>query len=96
MVKHAVSLQGTRGCPYNCTYCHKIWGKKHVVRSAGNLFDEVKLYYDMGVRRFVLIDDIFNLDIKNSSEFFKKILDARMKPQFFFPNGLRGDILTKD
>jgi amino acid adenylation domain-containing protein len=95
MVKHSISLQGTRGCPYNCTYCHKIWPKKQVARSAENLYSEVKLYYDMGVRRFVLIDDIFNLNIKNSSEFFRKIVRDRLDVKLFFPNGLRGDILTE-
>jgi amino acid adenylation domain-containing protein len=96
MVKHAVAMQGTRGCPYNCLYCHKIWPKKQAVRSADNLFSEVKHYYDMGVRRFVLIDDIFNLDIKNSTEFYKKIIESGMKLQLFFPNGLRGDIMTPE
>ena len=96
MVKHSIALQGTRGCPYNCAYCHKIWSKKQAARSAENLYAEVKLYYDMGVRRFVFIDDIFNLDIKNSSEFFKKIIHDQLDLKLFFPNGLRGDILTRD
>ncbi|HLP44383.1 MAG TPA: condensation domain-containing protein, partial [Candidatus Kapabacteria bacterium] len=96
MVKHSIALQGTRGCPYNCAYCHKIWSKKQIARSSENLYEEVKLYYDMGVRRFVFIDDIFNLDIKNSSEFFQKIIRNRLNLNLFFPNGLRGDILTRD
>ncbi|MGE5339956.1 MAG: AMP-binding protein, partial [Candidatus Omnitrophota bacterium] len=96
MVKHSMALQGTRGCPYHCAYCHKIWPKKHVARSAENLYSEVKLYYDMGVRRFVLIDDIFNLDIKNSTEFFQKIINNHLDIKLFFPNGLRGDILTPE
>ena len=96
MVKNAISIQATRGCPYNCAYCHRIWPKNHVVRSAENIFKEVQLYYNIGVRRFAFIDDIFNLDIKNSSEFFKMIVKSGMKIQMFFPNGLRGDILTKE
>jgi len=31
-VKHSISLMATRGCPYNCAYCHKIWPKKQAVR----------------------------------------------------------------
>ena len=96
LVKHCISLQATRGCPYKCIYCHKIWPKTHVVRSAENVFAELQLYYNMGVRRFAFIDDIFNLDVKNSTRFFKLIIENGMKLQLFFPNGLRGDIMTKE
>jgi tyrocidine synthetase-3 len=97
MVKNTyITLQATRGCPYNCTYCHKIWPKSHICRSAEHIFEEVRFYYEMGVRRFSFLDDVFNLNIKNSSRFFRMIIDAGLDVQFFFPNGLRGDILTKD
>jgi amino acid adenylation domain-containing protein len=96
MAKHTIALQATRGCPYKCVYCHKIWPKTHVARSAGNIFSEVLLYYRMGVRRFVIVDDIFNLNIANSSEFFRLIVKNGLKIQTFLPNGIRGDILTED
>lgn len=95
MVKHCITMQGTRGCPYSCAYCARLWPKKQVIRSAEHLMQEVQLYYDMGVRRFALIDDIFNLDIENSSRFFRSIIDRGMKLQLLFPAGLRGDIMTE-
>ncbi|HLP58191.1 MAG TPA: AMP-binding protein, partial [Candidatus Deferrimicrobium sp.] len=96
MVKNAITIQATRGCPYNCAYCHKIWSKRHVYRSAENIFEEVKLYYDMGVRRFGFIDDIFNLNARNSSRFFQLVIKNRLDVQLYFPNGIRTDILTAD
>lgn len=96
MVKNAMSLQATRGCPYRCAYCHKIWPKSHVARSAENIFAEVKFYYDLGVRRFAFVDDIFNLNIENSSRFFRLIIREGLDVQLFFPSGFRSDILTKD
>jgi amino acid adenylation domain-containing protein len=96
MVKNSITIQATRGCPYNCAYCCRVWPKKYVTRSAENIFEEVRLYYNMGVRRFVFIDDIFNLDIKNSSRFFKRIIENKMNIRMQFPSGLRGDILTKE
>jgi amino acid adenylation domain-containing protein len=96
MFKNTVALQATRGCPYNCAYCHKIWPKQHVVRSAENIFAEVKRYYDIGVRRFSLIDDIFNLNRKNSACFFELLVKNGLVVQLFFPNGVRGDLLTKE
>ena len=96
MFKGALALQASRGCPFNCAYCHKIWPKRHVVRSAPHILDEVMTYYDMGVRRFAFIDDIFNLDRENSARFFELIVEKGLDIQLFFPNGFRGDALTKD
>ncbi len=94
--RRTINLQATRGCPYNCLYCHKIWPKHHVFRSAENIADEVKIYYDMGVRRFAFVDDIFNLNARNSRRFFELIIKNGLKAQLFFPNGLRCDLLTRD
>lgn len=96
MVRHCISIQGTRGCPYKCAYCHKIWPKSHVYRSAEHIFNEIKIYYDMGVRRFSFIDDIFNLNVENSSKLFRMIIDNGLDVNLFFPNGVRADLLTKD
>jgi amino acid adenylation domain-containing protein len=94
--KNTVSIQATRGCPYRCLYCHKIWPKKHIMRSAGHIFEEVRYCYEAGVRRFSFVDDIFNLHEKNSGEFLRKIINHCSDVQLYFPNGLRGDILTKN
>lgn len=96
MVKNTIVMQATRGCPYTCAYCHKIWPKNHVRRPAEHIFNELKMYYDLGYRRFAFIDDIFNLDKENSCNFFQMILDHNMKVHLFFPNGMRGDILTEE
>jgi amino acid adenylation domain-containing protein len=96
MVKHCISIQGTRGCPYHCAYCAKLWPKNYVARSAENLFEEIQLYYNMGIKRFSFIDDIFNLDTRNSKRFFERIIENGLEIQILFPAGLRGDIMTGD
>ncbi|MGD2088774.1 MAG: condensation domain-containing protein [Candidatus Aminicenantes bacterium] len=96
MAKNILSIQGTRGCPYKCVYCHKVWPKTHIFRSAENIFEEVRLYYNMGVRRFAFIDDIFNLNRENSTRFFRLIIENGLDIHIFFPNGVRGDILTEN
>jgi amino acid adenylation domain-containing protein len=96
MVKNNIVVQATRGCPYNCAYCHKIWPKKHVFRSAENIFDEIKWNYRLGVRNIAFMDDVFNLNHKNGMKFFQLIIESGLDVRFYFPAGLRGDILTKD
>ncbi|MBS6700062.1 MAG: AMP-binding protein [Clostridiales bacterium] len=95
-VNNCISIQTTRGCPYECLYCHKIWSKKHVFRTAEHIFDEIQYFYQNGIRNFAIIDDCFNLNRENSGRLFKLIIKHGLKIQLFFPNGLRGDILTKD
>jgi len=94
-VRNCISLQGTRGCPYRCIYCHNIW-KKHVCRSAESILEEIKLYADMGFRRFGFVDDIFNVNRVNSERFFNLVLKSNLDIQLFFPNGLRGDIMNPE
>jgi amino acid adenylation domain-containing protein len=96
MVKNSITLQATRGCPYDCAFCCRVWPRKLVVRSAENIFAEVQTYYNMGIRRFVFIDDIFNFDIKNSKRFFQLVIEHKLDLQILFPSGLRGDILTPE
>jgi amino acid adenylation domain-containing protein len=96
MARHTVSLQASRGCPFNCAYCHKIWPKSHIVRSAENIFEEIRYCYEAGARRFTFIDDVFNLNKKNTTRLFRKIIQHGLHVQMFFPNGLRGDILDKE
>ncbi|MCU0289540.1 MAG: AMP-binding protein, partial [Acidobacteria bacterium] len=95
MAKHTVSIQATRGCPFNCAFCHKIWPKTHITRCAENILDEIQQCYDAGVKRFVFIDDIFNLDKQTGGKVFEGIIKKKLGVQLFFPNGLRGDILDR-
>ncbi len=96
-VKDSILILSSRGCPYGCIYCDKIiWGRKYFHRSAENIFDEVQNYYQMGYRKFVFADDIFNLNRQNSEKFFKLIIKNNLKVHFLFPSGLRGDILSPE
>ncbi|MCP4156256.1 MAG: AMP-binding protein [bacterium] len=95
-VKQSITLQTSRGCPYNCIYCHKIWPKRHIMRSAENIYEEIRWAYEAGVRDYVFIDDIFNLNKENSGRLLKKIITDKLNIRLYFPNGLRADILDKE
>jgi amino acid adenylation domain-containing protein/non-ribosomal peptide synthase protein (TIGR01720 family) len=93
VVKNRILIQASRGCPYDCSYCYRIWPRKQVARSGENLFEEVKLYYDLGIRKF----DIFMMNLKQGRKFFELVIQHRMQHlQLFFPNGFRGDLLTRE
>ncbi len=94
LVQNVISIQATRGCPFKCAYCHRIWPKTHVFRSAENIFQEVLFNYKLGIRRFSFVDDIFNFNIKNSRRFFELVVEHKLDIQLLFL--MRGDILTPD
>jgi radical SAM superfamily enzyme YgiQ (UPF0313 family) len=82
----------SRGCPYRCTFCHNVHGKRFRPRSVESVKEEMELLgrvLGTGVVEF--LDDGFNLDTDRA----KRILEAfvatggRLRPAF--PNGLRAD-----
>ena len=96
-VKYSMSIQATRGCPYKCFFCdiYKT-SPVHYRRSVEHLFREVRLLADIGVKHIEFIDDNFNANKKDFTFFFELILKHNLDLKFFFPTGLRGDLLDKD
>ena len=87
----------SRACPYRCTYCHNMFGKKFQKRSVENVLDEMQMLVERyDVRRFELIDDIFNIDKVRTRAILQGILDRGLDVKLAFPNGLRGDLLTEE
>ena len=96
-VKYSMAIQATRGCPYKCFYC-EIYktSENHNRRSTKHFFNEVRRLADIGVTRFEFIDDIFNVNRKSCKEFFELVIKHNLDVQFFFPTGLKGDLLDEE
>ncbi len=84
----------SRGCPYQCTYCHDIFGKKFRWRSPENVAAEVAMLRKLGVDELQIIDDIFNMNPRRMKAVCSAIEPYRM--HITFPNGLRFDILDEE
>ncbi|NQT22411.1 MAG: radical SAM protein, partial [Candidatus Omnitrophica bacterium] len=86
----------SRGCPYGCSYCHNMFGKKFRSRNPENVFEEIHfLYKNYGVRQIEFWDDIFNFDRKRAEKILELIKASGMNMKLSFPNGLRADLLDK-
>jgi anaerobic magnesium-protoporphyrin IX monomethyl ester cyclase len=78
-----MSMIGTRGCPYKCTYCSTPWiGQKPRYRSPGNIIAEMKQVMDRGVRMFKFQDDTYTLHRTKLRELALAI-DAELGPNSF-------------
>ena len=84
----------SRGCPFLCTYCHDIFGKKFRWRSPENVALEVQRLRELGVDELQIVDDIFNMNPPRMKAVCRAIEPYRM--HITFPNGLRFDILDEE
>jgi anaerobic magnesium-protoporphyrin IX monomethyl ester cyclase len=84
----------SRGCPFLCTYCHDIFGKKFRWRSPENVAAEVQLLQELGVDELQIVDDIFNMNPPRMKAVCRAIEPYKM--HITFPNGLRFDILDEE
>lgn len=84
----------SRGCPFLCTYCHDIFGKRFRYRSPENVAAEVALLRSMGVDELQIVDDIFNMNPPRMKAVCRAI--EPYKVNITFPNGLRFDILDEE
>jgi anaerobic magnesium-protoporphyrin IX monomethyl ester cyclase len=87
----------TRACPYQCIYCHCIFGKKVRKRSIENVMAELELLVKQhGVREIHIVDDIFNLDLERAKAICDRIIAQKLDIKIAFPNGLRGDRMDRE
>lgn len=96
-VKHSIAIQASRGCPYRCFYCDVYKSAEfHFRRSVPHLLEEVKRLAGIGVKRIEFIDDIFNVHARVFAEFFEGVIKNKLDLRFYFPTGLKGDLLTPE
>jgi radical SAM superfamily enzyme YgiQ (UPF0313 family) len=87
----------SRGCPYRCTYCHNIFGKKIRFRSVGNVLEEIQsLIKNYGIQEIEVLDDCFNFDLARAKEICDEIIRRGIKIALSFPNALRVDRMDEE
>lgn len=90
--KRAVQFISSRGCPYRCSYCHTIHGKRYRGQDPAIVLDQIEwLVKDYGVKEFMMVDDIFNFDLERAKAICRGIIERGLKIHLQFPNGVRGD-----
>ncbi len=90
--KRAVQFISSRGCPYRCSYCHTIHGKRYRGQDPAMVLDQIEwLVKEHGVQEFMMVDDIFNFDLERAKAICRGIIERGLKLHLQFPNGVRGD-----
>ena len=88
--QRAIQIFTSRGCPWHCTYCHDLFGKKFRARSPEHVLREMRmLYYDHNIQEFMIEDDIFNFDMDRAKQICDLIVEEKMEVALQFGNGIR-------
>ena len=92
-----VPIFTSRGCPYLCTYCHNVFGKRMRKRSVEHVMEElIYLKRNHDIKEIDIIDDIFNLDKERAKIICDRIIEENLNIGIAFPNGLRTDLMDEE
>lgn len=87
----------SRGCPYNCAFCHNIFGTRFRARSAEAVVDEwLYLRRRYRAEEIEIHDDAFNTNPRRVLDICRGLQEAGSPLLLSFPNGLRADVLSRD
>jgi len=65
----------SRGCPFKCTYCHSIFGKKFRAHSPERVLEELRrLKEEHGISDIEISDDSFNIDRNRAAAIMRGII----------------------
>jgi anaerobic magnesium-protoporphyrin IX monomethyl ester cyclase len=83
------TICSSRGCPYHCTFCAKIFSS-YRARSVENILDEMEQYIALGVQEFFFFDDLFNVTAKRIKEISERIIERGWKITWSFRGRVDG------
>ena len=88
-----VSVLGSRGCPYSCTFCSasQALGKKIRLRSIPNFISELKELKSTGVREVQILDDNFTFYRDYAYGVCEEAIKEKLSIAWTLPNGIRAD-----
>lgn len=90
------TISTSRGCPGDCIFCSSkaFWGKKVILRTAQNVYDEVMfLHNKYGTNIFSIVDDTFTASRKRCMDFCKLIKETDIK--FLWECESRADVIDE-
>ncbi len=92
-----MAIMTSRACPYNCTFCHEMFGKTFRTHSPEYVLKMINILVEKyNIFNFDIVDDIFNFDAKRMEKILDTLIEKGPSIRFAFPNGIRADILTEE
>ncbi|MFA7692439.1 MAG: B12-binding domain-containing radical SAM protein [Candidatus Hydrogenedentes bacterium] len=90
------SMVTSRGCPYGCTWCHNIFGRKFRFHTPERVVAELSRFtQEYNINDVEFIDDCYNLRRERVLEIADLIAQKNLKLKIAFPNGVRADLIDE-
>jgi anaerobic magnesium-protoporphyrin IX monomethyl ester cyclase len=99
LLKPAMPIITSRGCPANCNYCNSksIFTRKFRMRSPQNILSEIEyLIKEYGAKEIHIWDDNFTTQKMRVFQIRDEIKKKNIRVKFAFPNGLRADYVDEE
>jgi anaerobic magnesium-protoporphyrin IX monomethyl ester cyclase len=95
--RRCIELITSRGCPYQCIYCHSLFGKRFRGRSAQNVMDEIRLLHDKyEITEYVIWDDTFTMDLPRAKKICDLIVESGLKIVLQLRAGVRSESMDEE
>jgi anaerobic magnesium-protoporphyrin IX monomethyl ester cyclase len=95
--KEYMQVMTSRGCPFQCTYCHRVFGVGFRPRSPENVIEELEMLKNkFGIREIFFVDDCFNCKPSRAKKICDLMVSKGLDFSITFPNGLRGDLMDEE
>jgi len=83
-----MTLQFSRGCPFQCEFCDiiNLFGRKPRTKTPAQMLAEMEALYQMGWKRYIfIVDDNFIGNKRNAKVFLRELIPWMEKRQYPFP-----------
>lgn len=86
-----------RGCPYSCTFCYDLHGKKVRQRMIDNVLEEIDSNFNKyRAKNFAILDEVFTFDRERTLRFCQEIINSRLSKHINFGCSTRADLLDSN
>ncbi|NIO20592.1 MAG: radical SAM protein [Candidatus Aenigmarchaeota archaeon] len=90
------TIETSRGCPYNCVYCHKeTFGRVFRYKTPKRVVDEMEYLFDSGFKEIHVVDDAFTVNRRRTIEICDEVIIRGLDFPWALPNGIRVDTVDQ-
>lgn len=85
-----LTLRGSSGCPFRCSYCGwYLLEEGYEFSDPDFILEQIQYYYKKGIKNFAFYDDAFLYNLKDYAlKLLEGIIQLKLKANFHTPNGL--------
>lgn len=95
--KDMVSIFTERGCPFGCTYCSRVFGKKIRFISINRIIEILKeITKQPNITKIMFVNDNMIYSLRRANKFFGRIIEEKLNERFTFLINARIDNFITD